>query len=165
MAKNKFFTGLFFIPVIFTLSLTGCSVTTLASHYVAGSVSFDYPTGWQVSTPSTPNSIAAITDSQNTSVTVLIQKRQAASGSTLQQAHESLVNSLSPTSIVTATASCAVGGGPAYETYFLNGGNEFRVTSLLKDGTLYSVTSSGPKDAFIKNQTNFDIVVNSLKLQ
>jgi hypothetical protein len=123
-----------------------------------------YPNGWTASS-SNLSYIASIADPKNSTISVLVEKQQLSSGSDTQQAHSNLVNSMSPTQIITATAACSLGGNPAYETYFISKSQEFRVTSLQKDNFLYSVVCSAPPDVFVKNQANFDIIVNSFRLQ
>jgi hypothetical protein len=163
--KRKFvyLTFLIFVGTIFA---SACSLFSApAGNYRGGGVIFDYPTSWVVSTSNTSGLIAKISDPKDTSISVIITKLQIPADTQTQQAQDNLVNSMSPTQIISATAACSLGGIPAYETYFMAKNLEMRLTSLQSGGYLYSVTSSAPQDTFIKNQTNFDIIVNNFQLQ
>jgi hypothetical protein len=164
-ANNKF-CYLTFVILIGTIFVSACSFFSgPAGHYRVGGVAFDYPTSWVVSTSNTSGLLANISDPKDTSIKVVITKLQIPSGTETQQAQDNLVTSMSPTQIISATAACNLGGIPAYETYFVAKDREIRLTSLQSGGYLYSVTSSAPPEIFIKNQTKFDIIVNSFQVE
>jgi hypothetical protein len=163
---------IFIFPVILilvgTILVSACSFFSgPAGHYRIGGVAFNYPTSWVVSASDNTSSglLASISDPKDTSIKVVITKLQLPSGTETQQAQDNLVNSMSPTQILSATAACSLGGIPAYETYFVAKDREIRLTSLQSGGYLYSVTSSASPEIFVKNQTEFDIIVNTFQIE
>jgi hypothetical protein len=161
---KKLLYSTFFLAIMGLLFVTGC-LTPLSEHFSGGGVSFNYPSSWRVSTPGNQSAIATISDPEETSISVIVAKQNAQAGYSAQQIQDNLVNAMSPTRIVTATSACSIIGTPAYETYFISQDLEVRLTSVLSGGLVYTITSSAIPDVFIKNQTNFDIVVNSFQIQ
>ena len=156
MKKNNLSALLFSLISILILLATGCAAQTAttttplatqtaptptptakppstptAGSYSTGGVSFNYPTSWATSNPSSANAIVTVKDPQNSTTSVAIEKQQMPSGYTLKKTFDDLVASMGPEKVISAAASSSVGGLAAYESTFTSMGSQIRFIGLV----------------------------------
>lgn len=156
------------ISKIFIISLLfatfSCSTSDNGSngHYSGNGVSFNYPTTWEKVSSSSQYAVASLVNTENSSVTLDIEKNDLPAGYTLDNINAELINTLSPLMVLN-TSSTTVSGVSARDTLFYTQDYEIRFVCLIKNKTIYAILCSSPPDIFAE-QEGFSMVIDSFKI-
>lgn len=156
---------------------SGCTTT---NTYSEDGVSFNYPDGWQQLTDiKNTNAVAGFGDGDtldsstgNVNTVVIIQKTAMPKGFTLKQAFDATINQIASQDSSFKKISAkkvTVNGTTAYEAVYkikVSGvQKQERSVWFEKEGYIYAVTASSLPSDFNSEQENFDVIINSFKVE
>jgi len=163
------------ILLIFVALASGCTnqtTTTPTKTLAMNGISFQYPESWQEIAPENVtlaagggNVIAAVYDSNNTDILALVQTTNAATAKQSYDATKTTLNSAGGQIVSESTTT--VDGTTAYQI-------DYTITSsiakkerliLFEKGKIYAITYSAPQADFDSQLSNFNVIVNSFKVQ
>ena len=153
--------AVFPFEVLATLTTTE---TPTAKHYTGDTISFDYPSNWVTTSPSSQYAIITFTDPQATTVSVTVEKRTIPSGYTLKRFNDELGMSMNPTQMVSGSFP-NVAGVSACDSVFKINDLQFRMVNLEKDENMYTILCNAPAATFDNAQSSFNMVIKSFKFQ
>lgn len=164
----------------FVILASGCTTeegnktttTTPTKTYAQGGISFDYPESWEVANATTANAIVAVADPQNKQTLVVIQKTALPSGQTLKETFDATYSQYEaqiPNYQKISDGTLTVDGVTAYERIHKvnvdSTQKQERAVWLEKNGTIYVILCGALPEDFDKEKANFDIIINSFKVQ
>lgn len=174
-----------FLIAIILLSLvvmaSGCisdNNTNKTNTYSKNGISFVYNGTWEVSNTTSPNAIVAVGDPKTVdsqtkypSTFVLIQKANASLGNNLSNAYTQnyakFFNKSNNTHV--SEANITVNNNKAMENVYIttSGGMqmEMRAVWMAQNGAIYVILCGALPSNYDKEQKNFDLVINSFKVQ
>ncbi|MCE5213441.1 MAG: hypothetical protein LLF83_01825 [Methanobacterium sp.] len=173
-----------FLIVIILLSLvvmvSGCTNnndTNATKKYSQNGISFVYNGTWDIANTTSPNSVVAVgdpksIDNQNNPYTfVLIQKPNSTENNDLYATYAKNYNTFfnNTTNQRVSEANITVNNNPAFENvYITNSGGiqrQMRAVWVSQKGVIYVILCGALPSNFDKEQKNFDLVINSFKVQ
>ena len=159
--------GVLILGIVLIMGCGGGVVTPTTEHFAESGISFDYPGTWDKLPPVDPARLAYFSELE-TGTVVQVITGALPSGYTLKDYHDTLVLQLMEGEPI-SEKSLTVSGVPASETVF-NGKSDnkdwrWRVVSLEKDGTIYSIVFATAPASFDEVNEGFDTVVNSFQVQ
>jgi hypothetical protein len=171
--------------ILGVVGISGC--TDLASQnntYSKNGISFSYPSNWQEGDPSDllKGEIVAVLDPNSTNsdkattnekayTVVIVGTKSLSKGSTLTSYYNDLVkqghNYQSYTRV--SNREFTLDGQPAYEIVYTNKMDNGKIGKtrevlLERNGKVYDISCTSVDD-FDKNTANFDMIINSFKVQ
>lgn len=161
------------IPIVFLIvgfvAISGCTNSgnsTSVKNYTGNGFTFNYPSDWTVNVnPSNTSDIISITKNSepNTSMTIQLMKNTGSDQTAINLNKNTLVPS-NWTKVSNSTLT--INNITAYETtYTIAGQDKTSVVFFVKNGTSYIFTSQAPLSSFDNETKNFDVIINSFKLQ
>lgn len=166
--------------LVFVVSVSGCvsnedqkNVTT----YSQNGVTFNYPSSWQVANTTSPNAVVAVADPKTVNTqtgsptTLVVIQKVNTTGSDLQTAYNAnYANFFNDTSKQRVSeGNITVGGMEAIENiYIVNESGiqkEMRAIWLTRNNEIYVILCSALQSDFESEQSNFDTIINSFKVQ
>ncbi|HML04888.1 MAG TPA: PsbP-related protein [Methanobacterium sp.] len=171
------------LAVILILSLivtiSGCT-SQKQNNYSSNGISFNYPNNWkEITNVTTQNAIVAVGDpdsadqqTKNVNTLVVVQKVALPSGSTLKQFYDSTYAQFAaqdPSFKTISDTTTTVDGTTAYintHTVNVNGvQKEEKAVWLEKNGSVYVILCGTLPPIFDSQQANFNMIINSFKIQ
>jgi hypothetical protein len=168
----------FFVVAILALLVfaSGCTST---NSYNANGISFNYPTSWQQFSSNTTDSVVAVGDPNSkdnstggVNTLVVIQQAALPSGQDLKGTYDATYAqyvSSEPTYKLISESTTTVDGTTAYvntHTIEVNGvTKQEEAVWLSKNGNIYVILCGALPGDFAAQQSNFDMVINSFKVQ
>jgi hypothetical protein len=146
--------------------------------YAKNGISFVYNGTWQIANTTSPNAVVAVGDPQSVNpvtsspnIFVLIQKSNSTAGTDIwvayQNNYRSFFNSTGKQRV--SEANITINNVKAYENVYTEDVNgtqkKVRAVWLAPKGTIYVIFCSAPVAEFEKQQKNFDLIINSFKVQ
>jgi hypothetical protein len=169
--KLKATSGVLIVSIILLLScVLACSPSPQSegnsanSHFSANGVSFDYPKTWEKISSSSDHSVVSLVNSENTSVSVDIEKNNLPAGRTLDNINAELIYQMGVLMML-KTASTTVAGVSARDTNFLTNDYQIRFICLVKNEMVYAILCTTPPDIFDQSQQGFSMIIDSLKIK
>ncbi|NYB27510.1 MAG: hypothetical protein HVN34_09335 [Methanobacteriaceae archaeon] len=172
---------IFLVLVILTLVIlaSGCVTDDEANQtksYSGNNVSFTYNGTWDIANTTAPNAVVAVGDPStvdarnNPSTFVLIQKPNDTEGKDLEavytENYAQLFNNTTNQRI--SEANITVNNNKAFENVYITnyGGYEtqMRAVWVSQNGVIYVILCGTIPNNFEKEQSNFDLVINSFKV-
>jgi hypothetical protein len=166
------------IILIFVALASGCTSQTTQNQtntktYAANGISFQYPNQWQeippenltTKTSSGSNIIAGVIDPNNSDILVLVQTTSATNAKQSFDATKTALNTAGGQIVSESTTT--VDGATAYQM-------DYTITTsipkkerliLFEKGKIYGLTYSTPQADFDSQLNNFNVIVNSFKVQ
>lgn len=169
-----------FVVAILALVVFASGCTDQTKTYSSNGITFNYPGSWQeLSQVNNENGIAGVGDpssvnssSKLANTVVVVQKVAMPSGLTLQEAVDALITSFQsqdPNFQKISQKTITFNGATAYEIVYKMGANgvqkQEKAVIFEKNGYLYAITGSSLPNDFNNQQANFDMVINSFKVQ
>jgi len=139
--------------------------------YSGNGISFNYPSDWLVQTDNPDGNKVIMVVSNNTTFQVSISTNPQ--GMSDQEAITAIQTSTNPSGFQKiSNNTLKIDGNTAYETtYTINNPTIFpeittdQQIALVKNGTTYSLDFQAPTNDFNNEKPNFDIILNSFKIQ
>jgi predicted Zn-dependent protease len=167
------------LTILVVVTVSGCVTdqkNNQTNKYSQNGVSFDYPQNWRVVNVTSSNAVAAVADPttvQNGRPTtaVIIQKPPLTTGANLQLAYErNYANFFNQTGYQKVSeANITSNNTKIYENvYTINTAGlekQYRVAWLSKKRKIYVILCSALKEDFNREQSNFNLVINSFQAQ
>ena len=159
---------------------TSTQPTVPTKAYSGNGISFSYPENWtQLGQISSPNALVAFGDpksvdnsSGNVNTLVVVQKVALPSGSTLKQVYDSTYAQFAaqdPSFKTISDTTTTVDGTTAYvniHTVDVNGvQKQEKAVWLEKNGNVYVIQCGALPPVFDSQQANFNMIINSFKIQ
>lgn len=170
--------------IVVVVFLSGCTdnsnqstnsnnTTTTTYSNVAAGITFKYPANWNLFNVTGQKGIVGIGDpnsvdkNNNTSTFVIIQKTAMPAGQTLKDAYD--VTYANSGYEIIATRNLTIDGQNAIENIRKMVVNDVQIVErdvwLERNGTIYVITSVAPETDFNRQQTYFNIIIDSFKVQ
>ncbi|MGZ7067500.1 MAG: PsbP-related protein [Methanobacterium sp.] len=172
MKKYVFFVIAILALVVFA---SGC---TSSNSYSGNGVSFNYPSSWQQLSTTSSLAIAAVGDPNSKDSSglpntyTIIQKTALPSGQDLKQAYDSNYAQFTanvPSFKTISDTTTTVDGTTAYvNTHTINSNGttiQEEAVWLTKNGNIYVILCGALPSNFANEQSNFNMIINSFKVQ
>lgn len=170
------------IILIMAVIASGCvdntNNTNKTKTYAQNGVLFIYNGTWDIANTTSPNAVVAVGDpqsvdpvTQSPKIFVLIQKSNATAGTDLRTAYEenyiSFFNNTGRKQV--SEANITLNNVTAYENVYIEDVNgtqkQVRAVWLAPAENIFVFLCSAPVADFEKQQKNFDLIINSFKIQ
>jgi hypothetical protein len=162
--------------VVFASGCVTNKSTNTTKTYAQNNISFTYPGSWEIVNATSPNAVVAVVDPnsvQNGTPTtlVVIQKPDISAGSDINTIYTSnyatFFNNTNYQRI--SDGNITVNGQSApeniYETNTTVNPIQYSAVWLNESGSIYVILSTAPASDFENETTNFNLILNSFKLQ
>jgi hypothetical protein len=168
-------TALIFVAMVSgCVSLNNNQSTTSTKTFNQNGISFQYPSTWQevpaenltTEVSAAANRIAVVYDPSNEDVLVFVQSINSPSAKTSYDA--TITGLYAAGGQVVSETTTSVAGTTGYQVdYTINVSNLVKKERLIifEKGTVYAITYSAPQSQFDSQLNNFNIIVNSFKVQ
>lgn len=177
---------IFLVLVILSLVIlaSGCITNEEADAtktYSANGISFTYNGTWDIANSTAPNTVVAVGDpatvdaQNNPSTFVLIQKPNGTEGKDLwavyTENYVQLFNNTTNRNITNqriSEANITVNNNKAFENVYITNSSgvetQMRAVWISQNGAIYVILCGAAPNNFEKEQSNFDLVINSFKV-
>lgn len=161
------------------VAVSGCVSNqnqTNETSYSQNGVTFNYPSSWQVANTTSPNAVVAVADpttvnNQSSPTTLVVIQKSNTTGSDLQTVYSTnYANFFNNTGNQRVSeGNITVGEAQAIENVYTTNESgvqkEMRAVWLTRNNQVYVILCSALQSDFNKEQSNFDMVINSFKVQ
>jgi PsbP-like protein len=165
------------VLLIFVALASGCTSQntqnqTSTKTYAANGISFQYPNSWQEVPPENltlasggGNVIAGVYDPGNSDILVIVQTTTATTAKQSFDATKNTINSAGGQILSESTTT--VDGTTAYQMDYTITTSIAKKERLImfEKGKIYALTYSAPQADFDSQLNNFNVIVNSFKVQ
>jgi hypothetical protein len=150
-------------------STIASGTVALTRNYSANKISFDYPSTWQnkdVREFKDPSLLASFSDPATGAMIQIAGTNMpfVPSQQELKSYHDSWVNAVIVGQPI-SSGRPTVAGAPAYETTFNDKTARWRVVCLSKGSMIYDISLSSAPASFDKVNKDFNILLNSFRVQ
>lgn len=177
---QKKYIGLIIGFLVLVVSSSGCISTGWLvnnlnngnSTYSGNGISFNYPSNWQLSQNTATGSTFSVSvfryNSMNSTV---LQLYIMPSNKSTQDIINNMQNTVVPNGTILSKGTLKIDGNTAYQITCINkdnGSNQsmrYEGISFVKNGKMYSFLLQAPNKDFDKEKSNFDLILNSFKIQ
>ncbi len=144
--------------------------------YAQNNITFTYPGSWDIANTTSPNAVVAVADPTTVqtgtpSTLVVIQKSPVAKGSNFKNVYDtnyaSFFNNTGYQQV--SEGNITINGVNAFENIYKTNQTgvqkQYRAVWFNLNGNIYVILCSAVATDFEKEQTNFNMIVNSFKAQ
>lgn len=162
------------VLIILVVLTSGCTSNSTINTYSGNGISFNYPPGWNITSPNTSGtyttfSVIVSKDpvQEGTEVQINVMPSNASTQDVVNSAKEFIV----PNWTKLSNGTLKIDGNTAYQVTYIDNdygpeeGIRCEQIGFVKNGKIYSIVLSAPYYNFDKEKSNFNIVLNSLKVQ
>jgi PsbP. len=141
------------------------------STYSGNGVSFNYPSNWQLSqNPTTGSTFSVSVFKYNTMNSTGLWIYIMPSNKSTQNIINNMQNTVVPNGTILSKGTLKIDGNTAYQVTCIDNNNSsskmrYEGISFVKNGKMYSFLLQTPNNDFDKEKSNFDIILNSFKIQ
>jgi len=171
--------GLLILAILAVVVFASGCTSSGQNTYNSNGISFNYPGSWKEISATNVDSVAGVGDPNSfdnstkmENTVVVIQKIEMPSGYTLNQVVDTIITqfaSQDPNFQKISENTITVNGATAYEVVYKMGSNgvqkQEKAVFLEQNGNLYDISCSALPNDFDSQQANFDMVINSFKVQ
>jgi hypothetical protein len=160
------------------VAVSGCVSNqnqTNQTSYSQNGVTFNYPSSWQVANTTSPNAVVAVADpktvdNQSSPTTLVVIQKSNATGDLQTVYSENYANFFNNTGNQRVSeGNITVGGAQAIENVYTANESgvqkEMRAVWLTRNSQIYVILCSALQSDFNNEQSNFDMIINSFKVQ
>ena len=165
------------VLIILVVLTSGCTSNSTTNTYSGNGISFNYSPGWQITFPSN----SGMLNSQN-SFSVIVFKDPMQEGTEVQinvmpsnESTQDVINNAKkfrvPNWTKLSNGTLKIDGNTAYQVTYIDNnygpqeGIKCEEIGFVKNGKIYGILLTAPYYNFDKEKPNFNMVLNSLKVQ